>query len=334
MPALFTTPGQLTRRSEYYYQISQFLSAGVDLRNALQHLLKNATSRVYRDLSQHLLGNIESGCTFSESLSSAPHAPPVFDLALLQAGEQSGRLDRAFRLLADHYRKQAELLRQSIVSLAYPLFLLHFAVFIFPFPELFLTGNVAGYLGKVARVLVPLYGIALVILIATHGERGGAWRALMERVSAMVPLWGGARRAMALTRLSASLEGLLSAGVNIVEAWPLAAAASGSPQLIRVVDSWKPLLEAGKTPGELVNNARCFPDIFRGQYLAGEVSGQLDENLERLRDYYQAEATRKSEALAQWVPRLVYLVIALSIAYRIVQFWSGYFNRISEIGNF
>jgi type II secretory pathway component PulF len=64
------------------------------------------------------------------------------------------------------------------------------------------------------------------------------------------------------------------------------------------------------------------------------VSGQLDENLERLRDYYQAEGTRKLELLAQWTPRIVYLAIMLAIAYKVIQFWVGYFGRISEIGNF
>jgi type II secretory pathway component PulF len=156
----------------------------------------------------------------------------------------------------------------------------------------------------------------------------------MERLLAIVPFWGAARRALALARLSAALEGLLSAGVNIVEAWPLAAVASGSPQLRRTVDSWGPMLEAGKTPAELVTESRHFPDLFSSQYAAGEVSGQLDENLERLRDYYQAEGSRKLELLAQWTPRIVYFAIMLGIAYKVIQFWVGYFGRISEIGNF
>ena len=334
MSALFISPGQFTRRAEFYYQLAQFLSAGVDLNHALRHLRQNATGRSYREASEHLLEQIGKGCTFCEALGSAQKSLPPFDLALLKAGEESGRLDRTFRLLADYYRKQAELLRQMMGGLAYPAFLLHFAVLILPFPELFMTGNIVAYATKVAAVLLPIYLLVVVIIVATHGERGEPWRALMERLMAFVPFWGAARAALALSRLSAALEGLLSAGVNIVEAWPLAAVASGSPQLRRTVDGWLPMLEAGRTPAELVTESRHFPDLFSSQYAAGEVSGKLDENLERLRDYYQAEGTRKLETLAQWTPRIVYFGIMFVIAYKVIQFWVGYFGRISEIGNF
>jgi type II secretory pathway component PulF len=203
-----------------------------------------------------------------------------------------------------------------------------------PFPDLFLSGDILAYVMKVATVLLPVYLLVAIIIVATHGERGENWRAIIERLMAFVPFWGAARRALALSRLSAALEGLMSAGVNIVEAWPLAAVASGSPQLCRTVEGWRPMLEAGRTPAELVTDSRRFPDLFSSQYAAGEVSGQLDENLERLRDYYQAEGSRKLEILAQWTPRIVYLLIMVVIAWKIIQFWVGYFGRISEIGNF
>ena len=334
MPALITTPGQLTRRSEFYFQLSQFLSAGVDLTTALQHLRANAPDRSYREITQGLLEQIARGCTFCEALKASERSLPIFDLALLEAGEQSGRLDRAFRLLADYYRKQADLMRQVIAGMAYPAFLLHFAALSFPFPQLFLTGDLFSYVSKVCAVLLPIYLLVVLLLVATHSQRGQVCRAWMERISSFIPLWGSSRRAFALSRLAAALEGLLSAGVNIAEAWPLAAAASGSPRLLQTVTAWSPLLAAGRTPAELVNDSQQFPALFAGQYAAGEVSGQLDENLERLRDYYQAEGSRKLEMLAQWTPRIVYLAIVLAIAYKIIQFWSGYFGRISEIGNF
>jgi type II secretory pathway component PulF len=334
MSALFISPGQFTRRAEFYFQLAQFLSAGVDLNHALRHLRQNATGRSYRETSGQLLEQIGRGRTFCEALKGAQKSLPSFDLALLKAGEESGRLDRAFRLLADYYRKQAELFRQVIGGLAYPAFLLHAAVVILPFPDLFLSGDIIAYVTKVATVLLPVYLLVAFIIVATHNERGENWRALIERLMAFVPFWGAARRALALSRLSAALEGLLSAGVNIVEAWPLAAVASGSPQLRRTVEGWRPMLEAGRTPAELVTDSQRFPDLFSSQYAAGEVSGQLDENLERLRDYYQAEGSRKLEILAQWTPRIVYLLIMLVIAWKIIQFWVGYFGRISEIGNF
>ena len=35
-----------------------------------------------------------------------------------------------------------------------------------------------------------------------------------------------------------------------------------------------------------------------------------------------------------WVPRMVYLVVALMIAWRIIHFWTAYFKQIQDAGGF
>ena len=34
---------------------------------------------------------------------------------------------------------------------------------------------------------------------------------------------------------------------------------------------------------------------------------------------------------AQWLPRLVYFLVAGMVAYKVIQFWSDYFKQISTI---
>jgi type IV pilus assembly protein PilC len=156
----------------------------------------------------------------------------------------------------------------------------------------------------------------------------------MESLFRTVPVLGKARRELALARLSSALEALLSAGVNIIEAWELAANASGSPAIRRTVLAWRPLVDAGQTPAEVVRSSARFPDLFANQYATGEISGKLDESLKGLHQYYQEEGSRKLHALARWTPRAVYLAVMLMIAYQIVHFWIGYFNQISAAGGF
>ena len=128
-----------------------------------------------------------------------------------------------------------------------------------------------------------------------------------------------------------ALEALISAGVSVVEAWDLAAAVSGSPDLRRTVRDWRPDVLAGLTPSEAINTSGKFPDLFANQYAAGEVSGKLDDVLRRLHKYYQEEGSRKLHILAQWLPRVVYLMIMLWIASYIVKFWSGHFSDVQKV---
>jgi type II secretory pathway component PulF len=331
---LIITPGQLSQRAEFYHQLAQLTTAGIGIPQGLEHLRRNPPSRSYSKAIGAWLQRLSEGYTLTEALKTSGAWLPEFDVALMQAGELSGRLDSCFRLLGSYYNDRARLARQMIGDLAYPAFLLHFAVFILPFAEFFRTGNWIRYLLQTFGVLLPLYGLTFLIIYATQSKHGETWRSYMESVLSIVPVLGKARHSLALARLSSALEALLGAGVNILEAWELAATASGSPSLRRAVLAWRPLVDAGQTPAEVVRLSSKFPELFSNQYATGEVSGKLEETLRGLHGYYQEEGSRKLHALARWTPRLIYLLVMLMIAYRVVKFWSDYFNQVSAAGGF
>ncbi len=333
MPFLFT-PGQFSRRAELYHQLSSLTAAGVGLLQALEQLHRFPPAAAFREPLRRVREQVQAGSTFTEAVQSSGNWTAAFDTALLDAGERSGRLDQCFKLLADYYADRARAARELLSGLAYPAFVLHFAVFLFPFPQFFLTGDLWAYLLQTLGVLVPLYAGVLLLIWAAQGRHGEAWRALIERLLRPLPLIGSGRCDMALARLAAALEALISAGVGVVEAWDVAARASGSPALARAVAHWKPRVLQGQSPAESLQASSAFPHLFANQYATGEVSGKLDETLRRLHRYYQDEGTRKLQAVAQWTPRFVYLIVAGVIAWKVISFWMGYFDQIQNLGGF
>jgi type IV pilus assembly protein PilC len=332
--ALIFSPGQFARRAEFYHQLGQLTAAGLGVVNALEQLERHPPDHSYRMPIHRLRGELSDGLTLSESLQRTGSWLPALDMALIHAGEQSGRLDACFRLLADYYTDHARVSRQVLVDLAYPAFLFHFAVFILLFLQFFASGDWMLYLMKTVGVLVPIYAVIALGIYAGQSRHSEPWRAALEVILHPVPVLGAARRSLALARLAASLEALLSAGVTVIEAWEMAATASGSPVLRQTVLGWRPLVQGGETPAEVVRASGRFPALFVNQYASGEISGKLDETLRRLRDYYQDEGTRKLHIFAQWTPRAVYLLIVLAIAYKVVSFYADYFKLISNVMNF
>ncbi|TAK95641.1 MAG: hypothetical protein EPO07_15280, partial [Verrucomicrobia bacterium] len=65
---------------------------------------------------------------------------------------------------------------------------------------------------------------------------------------------------------------------------------------------------------------------------SAELSGKLDETLKRLHKYYTEEGTRKLRAFAQWMPKIIYLIIMLGIAWKVISFYVGYFKMIDDAG--
>jgi type IV pilus assembly protein PilC len=335
---MIVTPAQFSHRAELYHQLAQFTVAGIGIVQALQQIERSPPARSFHKPLQRLLAELAEGRTLTESLRHLGSWLPEFDIALIEAGERSGRLDACFRLLSDYYNERARIAKQVIGQLIYPVGLIHFAVFIFlivlPFASSQFNASLIFLFAKAALVLSPLYIFTFLLIYAAQSRHGEKWRAMIESVFHPIPILGTARRFLALSRLAAALEALISAGVNIVEAWNLAAAASGSPALRKIVEKWKPQIEAGRTPAEVLRDSPKFPEMFSNLYFTGEVSGQLDDSLRRLYRYYNDEGSRKLQAFAQWMPRLIYILIVLIIGYKIIQFYTGYYNNIFKITNF
>ncbi len=192
----------------------------------------------------------------------------------------------------------------------------------------------SAYAAKTLTVLIPIYATVFFIVYALQGRHGEHWRSAVEALVRRIPMFGKARHNLALARLASALEALITAGVSIVEAWELAAAASGSPALRRAVLKWRPDVDAGVTPAEVVRSSNEFPSLFANLYHTGEVTGSLDDALRRLHTLYQDEGERQLKAVAEWTPKLIFFGVALVVAWQVIRFWTGYFDEIGKAINF
>src|SRR2546423_3744148 len=280
--SLIVTPRQLTQRGEWYHQMASLLSAGVGMVQALEMVQRAPPSRSFHEPLSRLIKRVNQGGTVAESMLGLGSWLPSFDLALIQAAETSGRLPECFRLLAHYYNERAQLARRVLADLAYPGFLVALAILIFPparLTGLVLDGDFFGFFAPKLMTVVPAGLCVFLGMLACQGSRGEIWRSNIERGLRWIPMLGSARRHLALARLSAALEALISAGVSIFDSWELAAAASGSPALRRAVHGWHSPLRPGETPADLLARTSEFPELFANLYHTGEVSGQLDDTL-------------------------------------------------------
>lgn len=334
---MIVTPNQLNRRAELYHQLGSMISAGVPLIKALQMVSANPSIRVSRKDIFGLIKALESGMTFSQSMYQVQSWLPEFDIALLTAGEQSGRLDTSFKLLSTYYSSRAKIIHDTIAGLATTLITLHVFIMVFPLALLtelaqgLFTGDYSRCIPFVVQKVATfgiLYGSVFLVLYACQGKRGEQWRAILEMISLKIPVLRKAQKYLVLSRLAAALEALIRSGVSIITAWDLSGAACGSPSLRRKIGGWKPHLESGSTPGEMVNQTSYFPEMFGNLYNTGEHSGQLDDTLERLRIYYQDEGFRVLRLFTRIMNSVIYFLIVFLIAFNVIRFYLKYYGQM------
>jgi len=331
------TPGQLNRRAQLYDQLAATIAAGLPLMQALEMASRNRTLRGSQQTILSLLSNLREGYTFADSMKRVSGWLPEFDIALLSVGEESGRLDVAFRQLGRYYTTRARIITDTIKGLIVTIATLHVFLLVFPLGYLIslaqaiMDGSFVKCLPFLIQKFVvfgSLYGIVFFFIFACQGNRGEGWRALVENIFNCVPLLRTALKYLAIARLAAALDALSSAGVATVRTWEMSADACGSPRLKRQILEWAPKLETGITPAEMVNQIPYFPEMFSNLYQTAELSGKHDETLQRLHTYFEEEGFR----LMQWFTRImngtIYGLIALLVGYNIIRFWVNYYNGL------
>jgi len=329
------TPAELNRRAELYSQLAAMIAAGVPLVKALEMAGRNRSLRSSQKTILELIQHLQAGLTFTDSMKHVQGWMPEFDIALLSVGEETGRLDVSFKQLSQYYEFRAKIIRNTISDLLITGATLH--VFLLVFPLGLLTAFVLGIINNNYQQGFPfiieksivyggLWGAIIFLIFACQGKRGEGWRALVENLSQMIPLFRTAQKYLVLARLSAALHALTNDGVSVIKGWELAAAASGSPRLKREVSAWAPHIEGGVTPAEMINQVSYFPETFANLYFTAENSGKLDETLDRLHTYYQEEGFRALHLFTRILNGVIYAIVVALVAYNVISFYAGYFN--------
>jgi type II secretory pathway component PulF len=333
--SFLVTPAELNRRAELYNQLGAMIAAGVPLVKALEMTGKSAGGRSSRRTILQLIENLQAGHTFTDSMKRVQGWMSEFDMALLSVGEQSGRLDVSFKLLSGYYATRAQIIRDTISGLLTTMATLHVLFLVFPL-RLLVGFVVEGIFNNHYAACLPFiieklwvfgvcYGTVFFFIFACQGQRGAGWRAFVESFFQVIPLLRKALKYLVLSRLAAALDALTNAGVNVTKGWELAAAAAGSQHLKGEISGWSEQIDAGMTPADLVNQTKYFPELFANLYQTGEISGKLDESLNRLHLYYQEEGFRALRLFTRVVNGSIYGIVVMVVAYNVIQFYTGYF---------
>ncbi len=317
-------------KARLYHDLGELLRSGVTFHRAIEKLAQHAqgaTSSVMRGLSTA----VSAGATMPEALAAQPQINGL-DAALFTASDRAGMLDHGFALASEYYAALAEARSTMWTRAAYPLFILHFAFLAFNVTKL-VNGD---GLGEFARAVLAAWAVlwaALVTLIVVGKflTRAAARSATLDHLLGFIPLVGKLRRAFALSRFSAAFDMQLEAAVNAFDTLSAAAKASASAVIVIACDRALGAVRAGEKVGDALAATHAFPESFTRAFLVGEETGRLDHELRHLASEYRKSAFKRLEAIAEWVPRMLYIGVLIYIGYMVVGWYGGYLKGLNDI---
>ncbi|MDQ3622108.1 MAG: type II secretion system F family protein [Verrucomicrobiota bacterium] len=307
----------LREKQSFYHGLAQLVRSGIPFPAALTKLMRGGGGSVGQ-LLKSLNAQAAQGQTVAEAFAAQSGTVSPLEVSVIAAVEKSGRLEHGLHQLADYFGALNRARATILSKCAYPVFLLHFGVFMLALPTFFFSGARA-YLNQTFGFLACVYGATLLlILFGWFLSKLAATNSAVDRLLSSLPGIGRLRRSFALARFCTVYELQLDAGVNVIDALLAAGRASRSARVNSALDLAIPQVRTGAQVGPLLAASGVFPAEVAQSFIVGEETGGLDHELKRVAAELQADALRTLETLADWLPKIIYVVIVLYLAWSIV----------------
>jgi type II secretory pathway component PulF len=316
--------------------LAVMLKSGIPISDILETLTAQAKSPAFREILEKVCKDASKGQSLEKALSKHPKVFDVFYLSLVRIGEESGTLGESLEFLTEHLEKENNLRKKVQSAMLYPSLVLAvtgvigvtLAFFVLPqITELFEGLDVAlpfttRALIFVARILrdyswAVILGILLSIVIAALAFRSRKLKPYRDALILRIPLFGYFLGCAAMANLTRNLGVMLRSGLPITSALATAAATEGNTVYKRNLEKIAEGVRKGKSIEKALEDGkyREFPPLVSKMVGVGERSGNLEENLVYLGEYFEAEVDGITKNMTTILEPILLLLIGSVVAF-------------------
>ncbi len=316
--------------------MAKLLEAGFDIRKAAAVLMDTQLPASQAALLKDLNHGLEAGKSITESFSKDRKSISELERNIIGAGERGGKLAPAFQHLADYFGMVASTRREMVKSLIYPILVLHMGVAVGSVPAALIQGgkSITEIFGGLALTLLLIYAVGFVLFLGIRAVLEMAPKnAGIDRWINRIPWIGKARHNIAMARFCKVYHSCVLAGITMSETAELAANASQSGAIREAGIHLVATAKAGAALGPEFLENPDFPKAFARSYATGEEAGTLDVDLGRWAKVFQDDAESSAKTASVMVPKMLYFLILLFIAWQIIGAYSGYYEKLGNIEN-
>ena len=320
----------------FFRQGGTMLQAGVPFVQSLNTLAGQSRNPKLATILHEATGYVENGKPLSECFQRYPEAFGAVILSLLRAGEEGGFLDSAMTSIADYLDQEIELRRLYKRVTFYPKLQVVASIVIILGANAILASIKPGSKGLSSPLTTPATWIVLTpILVAVFlflrvGLANPRIRYNWDAFVSRVPYLGNTMRQIAMARFGRAFAALYRAGVPMVRSLQLSADACGNEYLRAMMQPSLQRVREGESITVALRETGAFSPIVMDMVATGESTGNLDAMLQKVGDFYIAEAEVRQVQLGYAVGVLLGLLVAIYIGYIVVTFYTGFGNEVTN----
>mgnify|MGYP005626155499 FL=1 len=326
-------PVKLQEKTNFIQQLKTMLSSGVSLVKSLEIALKQINNDTFRNTIETVINDIKQGNSFSDALKKHPKIFDKISIAMVEAGEKGGILDKMLEELEKSMKKDVEIRDNIKKATSYPKIVGSIMVIsmyvvitkVIPTFTGILTSSgteipaLTRYLLALGDfldaagiyLLISLIGIFTLAKVIGKTESG---KLFFDKIALKNPIYKKITIAAINLRFTKILGTLLSFGVPLKDALDVVKNVADNTIYINAIDKIIEDIESGKPITSSVKETNVFSDYLCSMVGVGEEVGALDKMFLSASDYYEIELTNSTDGLSALIEPIITVVMGIFVA--------------------
>lgn len=338
--------------SVFCKQFASIMQAGVTIINALQMLSEQTENKTLREAIKSVQIDVEKGESLASAMRNQGEIFPPILIHMVEAGEASGSLDIAFERLSVQFEKQAKVNGMVKRALAYPIVVILVAiavvivmlVVVFPqFEEMFanldselpaitkLVQSMSSFVQSFWWLLVMIVA-AVVLGIRTYSKTESG-QIFFSKIAMNAPMFGNLTVKSASATLARTLSTLLAAGISLVDAVEIVSKVISNAIVRSALENSVEEIQRGVPLSVPLEQSEVFPPMVCHMTKIGEETGNVEEMLSKIADYYEEEVENATAALTSLLEPLIIVLLGGVVMFILLAIYLPILSMYSAIEN-
>jgi len=347
--------GKVTNRdlSVFCKQFASVLRAGVPMISALDMMSEQMTNKALKTALSDAASYVQKGGTMSQALAQSPKVFPSTLVNMVAAGETSGKMEIAFERMATQFEKDGAIQSKIKSAMVYPIVILVvlvgvvglLMVMVIPtFSEMF--KEMGTKLPAATQALVNLsdfiankWWLLLIIIVAVivgfkFFRKTPAGQQFTGTFCLKAPIVGPLCVKTAAATFSRTFATLLGSGINMIDAIEQTGKVMKNKVIRDKVIECKGQVAKGVPLSVPIRNMDIFPAMLPSMMHIGEETGNIEEMMEKVADFYEEEVDNAVSALTSIMEPLIIVVLGVTVGGIVIAIYTPILSMYDAVDSY
>ena len=334
-------------------QFVAVLNAGVTVIAALEMMSEQMDNKTLQRGLREAQSFVQKGGSLADAFRINPKIFPTILVNMVQAGEMSGNLEVAFERLTTHFENANKLKSKVKGAMTYPCVILVVVIAVVvvllvgvipQFEEMF--SDLGSELPMATQILVNFsnflqekWYIVIAVVAAIVGAaiafgKTDAGSLLYSKIAIKAPIFGNLTVKSAAATFSRTLSTLLASGIPLIDAIEQVAKMNNNRIIREGLLDAKVQVAKGVPLSKPIRDMELFPTMLPQMIKIGEETGNIEEMVDKVADYYEMEVNDATDALTAMMEPLIIVIMGVVVGGIVLAIYSPMLSMYDAVDSY